>query len=131
MLVLPTAKTLFFIATHLGFSHAPVIYATSQSEGYVFTETPTGYTLVAKGFPTSDDGRDPEQMMMFQGQPPTDGIPPEVHVITNFSWKHDSAYVFENGDRIEKSGDHAFYILNAGAANEKVFTILFPSQACD
>ena len=25
-----------------------------------------------------------------------------------------------------KHGDHAFYILNAGGANEKIFTILFP-----
>ena len=36
--------------------------------------------------------------------------------------------VFDNGDRVEKHGDHAFYIINAGAANEKVFTILFPDK---
>ena len=33
--------------------------------------------------------------------------------------------VFDNGDRVEKRGDHAFYIINAGGENEKVFTILF------
>jgi hypothetical protein len=26
---------------------------------------------------------------------------------------------------VEKRGDHAFYIINAGGANEKTFTILF------
>jgi hypothetical protein len=129
MLVLPTAKTLFFIATHLGFGHAPMIYATSPSESYVWTATPTGYTLLAKGFPSSDFTTDPDQTLEFKGTPPTDGVPPEIHVITNYGWKRDSAYVFDNGDRIEKSGDHAFYILNAGGANEKVFTILFPPGA--
>jgi hypothetical protein len=35
--------------------------------------------------------------------------------------------VFDNGNRVEKRGDHAFYIINAGGANEKVFTIFFPT----
>ena len=45
------------------------------------------------------------------------------------NWKDNSAMVFDNGDRVEKRGDHAFYIINAGGANEKIFTILFP--VCD
>jgi hypothetical protein len=136
MLVLPTAKVLLYIALHLGPSHPQVVYATSNSESYVWELTEpagsksgwTGWTLEAKGFPASDFTRDPLKMQTFDGaRPPVDSVPGYVRAISHFSWKRDSAFVFDNGDRIEKHGDHAFYILNAGGANEKVFTILYPA----
>jgi len=49
-------------------------------------------------------------------------------VISKYHWKDNSAVVFDNGDRVEKRGDHAFYIINAGGSNEKIFTILFPNE---
>ena len=136
MLVLPTAKVLLYIALQLGPAHPQMVYATSNSESYVweFTEQPgsktlwTGWTVEGKGFPASDFTRDPSKTMTFDGAaPPVDSIPNYLRVISRYSWKRDSAIVFDNGDRIEKHGDHAFYIVNAGGANEKVFTILFPN----
>jgi len=127
MIVLPTAKILLFIALNLGPSHAPVIYATSNSESYVLTPTETGWTVEGKGFPASDFTRDPSRSVSLNGNPPLDSIPPYLRVIANHKWERNSAMVFDNGDRVEKHGNHAFYIINAGGPNEKVFTILFPT----
>jgi hypothetical protein len=128
MIVVPTAKILLFIALNLGPANAPVIYATSNSESYVWTPTDTGWAVEAKGFPASDSTRDPWQIMTFTGRPPYHSIPAYLRAISRHNWRHDSAMVFDNGDRVEKHGDHAFYIINAGGANEKVFTILFPAD---
>jgi hypothetical protein len=127
MLVLPTAKILLFIAMNLGPQNPPVIYATSQSESYVWTSTATGWNLEAKGFPTSDFTRDPAQFVSFDGNPSTNLMPDYLRGIAHHHWRNNYAMVFDNGDRVEKSGDHAFYIINAGGSNEKVFTILFPT----
>jgi len=129
MTVLPTAKILLFIALNVGPHHAPVVYATSNSESYVWTSTTTGWTVEGKGFPASDTTRDPSKTVSFAGNPPVDSISAYLRVIAKHKWNRNSAMVFDNGDRVEKHGDHAFYILNAGGANEKIFTILFP--ACD
>jgi hypothetical protein len=127
MLVLPTAKILLFIAMNLGPRHAPVIYATGHSENYVWTPTTTGWTVEAKGFPASDFTRDPSCSVTLQGNPPKDSIPAYLRPISRHDWSHNSVMIFDNGDRVEKCGDHAFYIRDAGGANENVFTILFPA----
>lgn len=126
MIVLPTAKILLFIALQLGPQNPPVVYATSNSESYVWSTTPTGWTVEAKGFPPSDFTRDPSKWVTFTGSPNQDSIPAYLRVISKYHWVDNSAIIFDNGDRVEKRGDHAFYIINAGGANEKVFTILFP-----
>ena len=126
MLALHTAKILLFIALNLGPQHPPMIYATSNSESYVWTPTETGWMVEKKGFPSSDFTRDPARTVSFTGQPPTDSVPVYLRVIAQHHWNRRSAMVFDNGDRVEKHGDHAFYIVNAGGPNEKVFTIVFP-----
>jgi hypothetical protein len=126
MLVLPTAKILLYLALNLGPHNPPMVYATSNSESYVWTPTATGWMLEAKGFPTSDFTRDRDQYVAFTGNPSRDSMPDGLRIVAKHNWSHDSAIVFDNGDRVEKCGDHAFYILNAGGANEKVFTILYP-----
>jgi hypothetical protein len=126
MLVLPTAKILLFIAMNLGPHDASTIYATSQSESYVWSDTATGWSVTAKGFPSSDFTRDPAKTVDF-GHAPQDEVPAYIRSISRYKWDHDTAMVFDNGNRVEKHGDHAFYIINAGGSNEKVFTILFSS----
>ena len=128
MIVLPTAKILLFIALNLGPQNAPIIYATSNSESYVWTSTQTGWTVEAKGFPASDCTRDPSKSVTLTGNPSRDSVPAYLRVISRHNWRHNGAMVFDNGNRVEKHGDHAFYIINAGGANEKVFTILFPTK---
>ena len=128
MLVLPTAKILLFIALNLGPQNAPMIYATSQSESYVWTPSSTGWTLEAKGFPSSDFTRDPSTTTTFTGKPGAGSVPDYLRTISKYRWKDNSTIVFDNGDRVEKKGDHAFYIINAGGPNEKIFTILFPTE---
>jgi hypothetical protein len=139
MLVLPTAKVLLYIALQIGPAHPQEVYATSNSESYVWELTePTsdktewyGWAVEGKGFPASDFTRDPSKTMTFDGtRPPVDSVPNYLRVISRYSWKRDTAFVFDNGDRIEKHGDHAFYILNAGGANEKVYTIFYPESCC-
>lgn len=134
MLVLPTAKVLLYIALQLGPSHPETIYATSNSESYVWhfsqSDSHAEWTLEAKGFPASDFTRDPAKTMTFDGAtPPTDSIPPYIRAISRYAWTHNNAIVFDNGTRIEKHGDHAFLIINAGGENEKDFTIVYPT--CD
>jgi hypothetical protein len=129
MIVLPTAKVLLFIALNLGPHNPPVIYATSNSESYVWTSSDSGWTVEAKGFPASDFSRDPSKSVTFTGTQPENSVPPYLRAISRHNWDRNSVMVFDNGNRVEKHGDHAFYIINAGGANEKVFTILFPT--CD
>ncbi len=133
ILVLPTAKVLLYIALQLGPSHPQTIYATSNSESYVWTFQSgknAGWTVEGKGFPASDFDRDPTLCTTFAGDaPPTDTVPAYIRSISRYSWTHNSAIVFDNGDRIEKHGDHAFLILNAGGPNQKIFTIVYPT--CD
>jgi hypothetical protein len=105
-----------------------VIYATSNSESYVWTPTETGWTVEGKGFPASDFTRDPSRSVTFTGANPQNSVPDYLRAISHHDWSRNSAMVFDNGDRVEKRGDHAFYIINAGGANEKVFTILFPTR---
>jgi hypothetical protein len=136
MLVLPTAKVLLYIGLQLGPAHPHMIYATSNSESYVWQYNDTtrepSWSLDAKGFPASDFTRDPEMTLTFDGsEPPLDGVPWYIRSISRYSWRHNNAIVFNNGTRIEKHGDHAFLIINAGGANEKVFTIVYPSGTCD
>jgi hypothetical protein len=127
MLALPTAKTLLFLALSMGPHQASTIYATSNSEGYVWTPTQTGWSLVGLGFPSSDFTRDPSKSMTFTGDPAA--APRYLRAVAHHDWsRRNSAMVFDNGDRVEKHGDHAFYIINAGGPNEKVFTILFPKE---
>jgi hypothetical protein len=129
MIVLPTAKVLLFIALNLGPQNPSMIYATSNSESYVWTPTKTGWDVVALGFPASDSPRNDSIEIPFTGDPSTEGIPSYIRSISKDDWSHDNAAVFDNGDRIEKHGDHAFYIVNAGGPNEKDFTILFPTAS--
>jgi hypothetical protein len=129
MIVLPTAKILLFIALNLGPQNPPVIYATSQSESYVWTSSTSGWTVEAKGFPTSDFTRDPAKVISFTGEQPQNSVPAHLQIISKYDWKHDNAMVFDNGDRVEKHGDHAFYIINAGGPNGKIFTIYFSACA--
>lgn len=129
MLALPTAKVLLFIALHLGPSHAQEIYATSNSESYVITPSVTGggWVIEGKGFPTSDFTRDPTKFATLDRDPSLSSIPDYLRPVASHDWRHDSAMVFDNGDRVEKHGNHAFFIINAGGANEKDFTILYPT----
>jgi hypothetical protein len=133
MLVLPTAKVLLYIALQLGPAHPHQIYATSNSESYVWTYDDSskspGWTVEALGFPSSDFTRDPSATVSFNGsEAPVDSVPAYIRSISRYDWSHNGAIVFDNGDRIEKRGDHAFFIINAGGANEKVFTILYPTD---
>jgi hypothetical protein len=127
MIVLPTAKILLFIALNLGPQNPQTIYATSNSESYVWTPTPIGWSIKEKGFPSSDFTRNPSREDVSVGQDKK-SIPRYLRVVSDYKWHNHSVMVFDNGTRVEKHGDHAFYIINAGAANEKVFTILYPKS---
>jgi hypothetical protein len=130
MIVLPTAKVLLFIALNLGPHDASLIYATSNSESYVWTpaEEGSGWTVEAKGFPASDFSRDPSKTETFSGNPTANSVPAYLRAISHHKWRNNTMMIFDNGDRVEKHGDHAFYIVNAGGANEKVFTILYQKK---
>jgi hypothetical protein len=129
MLVLPTAKVLLYIALNLGPQNPPVIYATSNSENYVWRQTQTGWDLEAKGFPASDCTRDPSQSVAFIGTPSDASVPTYLRAVSQHHWHDNNVIVFDNGTRVEKRGDHAFLILNAGGANEKIYTILYPQKS--
>jgi hypothetical protein len=124
MLSLPTAKVLLFIALNLT-PHASKIYATGGSGGYVFNGTSAGWSVESKGFPSSDFTRDPTQSTSLNGNPPESAVPHYLGAITRHDWSHNTAMIFDNGDRVEKHGDYGFYIINAGGANEQVFTFFF------
>ncbi len=50
----------------------------------------------------------------------------DAKAITAHNW-HDGSYLqLSNGNRVEKQGDAAFYIVDPGAPNQKTYTILYP-----
>ena len=50
----------------------------------------------------------------------------DARAITAHQW-HDGSYLqLSNGNRVEKQGDAAFYIVDPGAPNQKTYTILYP-----
>ena len=128
MITATTAKVLLFIALTLGPANPTTVFCTSHNESYTWTPQPYGWNLTALGFPASDFSRDPAKTAMFSGSPHKGDVPPYIREIADHNWNHDSVVVLSNGDRVEKKGDHAFYIINAGGPNEKIFTILFPTE---
>ncbi len=125
MISLPAAKVLFFIALTLGPSDPQKIFVTSNSENYSWNHTSKGWVLDAQGFPSSDWTREPDRtdMIMTDNQV-VDG---PIKSIAKHDWNHDSIMILENGDRVEKCKDYGFYIINAGGANQKVYTIFYNS----
>jgi hypothetical protein len=126
-MIASTAKVLLFIALSLGPRDPSLVYATSESDGFVMQPAVkgSGWTVVAQGFPASDFTRLPSETGTFDSSPTPSSVPSYLRPVARHNWSHDSAMVFDNGDRVEKHGDHAFYIINAGGPNEKVYTILF------
>ena len=94
-MILPTAKILLFIALALGPKNAETIYATSNSEGYVWTPNGGGWTLEAQGFPASDFTRDPSQEVDFDKSPGRHDVPSYLRAICRHDWSHNSVMIFD------------------------------------
>ncbi len=128
MTSLATAKVLLFIALNVGPHNSSTVFATSKSECYTWTTSPShGWVVKTPSFPASDFTRDPSHEMIVGAAPTDADVPRHMRALAHHNWAT-GPLIFDNGDRIEKAGDHAFYIINAGGANEKVFTILFPKD---
>jgi len=128
MITVTTAKVLLFIGLTLGPAHPASVFCTSNSESYNWTPTPSGWHLTGLGFPPGDFTRDPSKSDNFSGSPTKDDVPSNVAEITNHDWSHDTVVVLSDGSRVEKKGDYAFYIVNAGGPNEKDFTISYKTN---
>ena len=128
MITATTAKVLLFIALTLGPANPTAVYCTSHNESYAWTPQTYGWRLNALGFPPSDFSRDPSKDSMFSGSPHQGDVPPYVREVASHDWGHDSVLVLSNGDRVEKKGDHTYYIVNPGAPNEKDFTIFYSTK---
>ena len=123
MISMSTAKFLFFIALTLGPQSPHTVVVTSINENYCWTdEGPDGWMLKTKGAPTSDWVRQDEKQQAASFDDA------DARAITGHQW-HDGSYLqLDNGNRVEKQGDAAFYIVNPGAPNQKTYTILFPKE---
>lgn len=125
MTTLPTAKILLFIALHVGPHQPSEVFATSLSDSYSYTTTQKGWTVEGLSFPASNGDYNPGFTSTGEATPSSSAVPKHLRAVAQHNWGKDSAMVFLNGDRVERHGDHAFYIQNAGGANEKVYTICF------
>ena len=132
MMVFPTANLLLFIALHTGPANPSMVFATSQSESYVWTAAPTkadptAWNVTSLGFPTPDGTRNPAQYCTVDHPPEAHSVPDNFRTLSKYNWNHDGIVFFDNGDRVEKRGKYVFYTINAGGPNEKTFTILQPT----
>jgi hypothetical protein len=123
MTSLPTAKILFFIAMSLNpHPHgAHTVFATSNSDNYVWTGDGQTWALKTKGLPTEEWVEHNGHQFALSGD--------DTRAIARHNWSHDSALDLTNGNRIEKQGNAGFYIINPGAPNQKTFTILYPKDS--
>jgi hypothetical protein len=128
MISVTTAKVLLFIGLTLGPANPTAVFCTSHNESYNWTPEPYGWRSNALGFPASDFSRDPSKIAMFAGSPHKGDVPPYIGEIADHDWSQDSVVILSNGDRVEKKGDHAYYIVNPGAPNEKDFTISYETK---
>jgi hypothetical protein len=123
MISMSTAKFLFFIALSLGPQSPHTVFVTSLNENYCWTdEGQDGWMLKTKGATTSDWKRVDQKDVTG----PFDAA--DARAITAHDWQDGSALQLRNGNRVEKQGDAAFYIVNPGAPNQKTYTILFPKD---
>lgn len=128
MISATTAKILLFIALTLGPVNPTAVYCTSHNESYIWTPQVYGWRLKVLGFPPSDFSRDPSKDGAFSGSPHKGDVPPYVRDVADHDWSHDAVLVLSNGDRVEKRGDHTYYIANPGSPNEKDFTIFYDTK---
>ena len=121
MTSLATAKVLLFIALSVG-PRPPegVIYATNQSENYVFTQDTRGWDLDTLNMPADDwECHGPQAAPSSYDQR-------EFRAIARHRWMDGASMDLRDGSRIERQNGVVFYIQNPGAPNQKVFTIEFP-----
>jgi hypothetical protein len=128
MISLPAAKTLFFIALALNPGHPQKVLATSNSETYIWSHTAKGWSFEARGFPASDFTRESDQHMDAVPVPSSSDVEGPIKNVGRHDWDHNSVMIFENGDRVEKYKGTGFWIVNAGGANQKIYTILYDDQ---
>ena len=124
MISLHAAKVLLFIALTLGPSNPQKIAVTANSENYLWLRTSSGWSFQAQGFPASDFTREPDYSETMT-PPAVDDLKGPIKTIAKHDWSHDTVMVLDNGDRVEKHKHTAFYIINAGGANEKDYTIRY------
>lgn len=122
-----TAKILLFIALNVGPHNASTIFATSNSEAYTLTADAGRWDVEAPSFPASDFTRDEGIDVTLPSAPTAAEVPANLRDIAHHDWSL-GPVICANGDRVERHGNHIFYIINAGGANEKVYTILFPTD---
>ena len=112
-----TAKVLFFHRPVVRSQGCHGIFATSNSDNYSWCCQGENWYLKTKGLPT--DG------WACKGEQPP---PKREGGMTVISYHHrgaDSSLDLASGNRVLKEGDTVFYIVDPGAPNEKVFTILY------
>jgi hypothetical protein len=112
-----TTKVLFFIALSLGPKDAKEIVATSNSENYSWSYRENGWFLKTKGLPNEN--------WVAKGPQPASDQDWDMSRIAHHSWGPNSSLDLTDGSRIEKQGETGFYIIDPGAPNKKVFTILY------
>ena len=120
MTSLATAKILFFIGLTLAPQRPHLIFATSNSDNYVWTAgSAEGWSLRTKGLPTSD--------WHFRGWQ-QEGAPDDrdARAISRCQWHDGTLLDLPDGNQVKWQGDNAFFIVDPGAANQKVYTIGYP-----
>jgi hypothetical protein len=123
MTTLPLAKLLLLIAISLEPRNAHTIFITSNSDNYVWSE-PTGsqgWDLHTKGLPCSA-----EWTNCSRGEAP--GGMPETSAMVHHDWAASDIFDLNDGSQVIKQGDNIFYVVDPGAANQRVYTILYPKS---
>jgi hypothetical protein len=121
MTTLPLAKLLLLIAITLQPQDAHSIFITSNSANYSWMQTPTGWQLKTKGLPTSG------WTLCAQGEVP--GGMPETSDMLDHDWQANDVFDLRDGSQVIKQGRNVFYVVDPGAPNEKVYTILYPAES--
>jgi hypothetical protein len=123
MTSLVTAKLLFFIALTVGPQGSNTFFATSNSENYYWSNSEDGWALQTKGLP-SCDWKDRGSSQVGGTYDSRD----ERAIADRHNWQDGLLYDLPSGNQIKKQGNAVFYIIDPGAPNQKVFTILYPRK---
>jgi hypothetical protein len=114
-----TAKILFLIALSFAPRDSSVILATSTTENYSWVHTDSGWSLRTKGLPSG--------VWFSKGEQPA----VDEREMQSLERLHERQDCFVNvGDSgwAKKQNGAVFYIVDPGAPNEHVFTILYPTK---
>ena len=124
MISLSTAKLFLFIALLLGPKGGDTIEIVNDKSYCVWEQESNNWKLTELGQTSPKSPFTGTTVTPIYLQKAANKDFQLAHEISSHNWAKDSVLNLPNGDVVEKQGTKIFYTVNAGGANQQIYTIL-------